>query len=101
MLDDVFLNYLRSPPHYDISMLTQHQKDYLLSKLGNGYIDSEIKKYIKTQHHDKLSDSGWGVDNNEQLDKLRLYIISSLDKKSKLTLEEVNKDIADLVYGRI
>jgi len=100
-LDDVFLNYLRSPPHYDISMLTQHQKDYLLSKLGNGYIDSEIKKYIKTQHHDKLSDSGWGVDNNEQLDKLRLYIISSLDKKSKLTLEEVNKDIADLVYGRI
>ena len=100
-LENVFLNYLRSPVYYDLSMLSEKQKAYIVSKLGNSFIDNEIKKYIKTRHYENIIDSNWRVSTQEELDNLRLFVVSTLDAKSKLTLEQVNSDIADLVYGRI
>ena len=103
-VERIFLNYLRSPTFYDISMLAQYQKDYIVSKLGNNYIDTEIKQYIKTQH-EELTDTPaskvLGVTTHKEFDDLRLHMISSLEETSKLSLQDVNPEIADLVYDRI
>lgn len=97
-LDQVFLNYVRAPIYYDLSMLSNEQKQYITDQLGNNYIDNEIKKYIKTQHHDSVADTAWGVKDHKDLDNLRRYVIMNLDKKSKHKLEDVTPEIARLVY---
>jgi MoaA/NifB/PqqE/SkfB family radical SAM enzyme len=97
-LDKVFLNFLRAPIYYDLSMLSAEQKNYLYNLLGNNYIDVQVAKYLKTQHHDSVADTAWGVKDNKDLDNLRRYVIMNLDKKSKYKLEEVTPEIARLVY---
>jgi MoaA/NifB/PqqE/SkfB family radical SAM enzyme len=99
-LDKVFLNYVREPIYYDLSMLDKTQKEYINSLLGDNRIDNEVRKYMRSQHEDNVSDTAWGVNSHKDLDNLRKYVIMSLDKKSKLSLEDVSQDIARLVDGR-
>lgn len=98
-LDRVFLNFLRSPVYYDLSMLSYEQKDYLYGFLGNNHIDTEVAKYLKTQHHDSVANTDWQIKTQEDLDNLRKYVILNLDKKSKLKLADVSPEIAKLVYN--
>lgn len=97
-LDKVFLNFLRAPIYYDLSMLSHKQKNYLLSFLGDNYIDKAVAKYLKTQHHNSVADTAWGVKDHKDLDNLRRYVIINLDKKSKLTLADVQPIIGKLVH---
>jgi hypothetical protein len=85
-------------------MLAQYQKDYIVSKLSDNYLDSKIKQYIKTQH-EELTDTPaskiLGVTTHKEFDDLRLHKISSLEETSKLSLQDINPEIADLVYDKI
>jgi len=96
-LDKVFLNFVRAPIYYDISMLDTNQKEYINSLLGDNHIDNEVRKYIRSQHHDNISDTAWGINSHKDLDNLRKYVILSLDKKSKHKLEDVSNDIMRLI----
>lgn len=50
--DKVFVNYVRDPEIYDLSVLRQEQKDNILKFLSDNFIDQEIKKYLTTQFRD-------------------------------------------------
>lgn len=94
------INFLRDPVYYDMSMLDENQKQYVVSKLNNGHIDTQIKKYIKTTHQDTIENADWKIKTREDLDNLRKYVILSLDQKKKQSLEQVSPLLAELVDGR-
>lgn len=99
-LDNVEVNFLRAPIYYDISMLSDTQKQYIVSNLGSSTIDKEVEKYIKTQHHESIVNKEWKIKNREDLDNLRKYVIMSIDAKKKQSLEQVSPLLAELVDGR-
>ena len=98
-LDQIDINFLHDPVYYNISALSRQQKDYIKQLLGNGWIDREVYKFMDTQHQEDIKDAEWKVNSRKELDNLRRYVILSLDKKSKLKLENVSPEIAELVNG--
>ena len=98
-LDQIDINFLHDPVYYNISALSKQQKDYIKQLLGDGWIDQEVYKFMDTQHQEDIKDAEWKVNSREELDNLRRYVILSLDKKSKLNLENVSPEIAELVYA--
>lgn len=98
-LDQIDINFLHDPVYYNISALSKQQKDYIKQLLGDGWIDREVYKFMDTQHQEDIKDAEWKVNSREELDNLRRYVILSLDKKSKLNLENVSPEIAELVYA--
>lgn len=96
-LEHIFVNFLRYPIYYDLSMLSHEQKSYILERLSDCYLDQEVAKYLRTQHQDVVANPGWKIKTRKDLDNLRKYVILSLDKKSKTTLEQVNPEIARLL----
>lgn len=98
-LDQIDINFLHDPVYYNISALSRQQKDYIKQLLGNGWIDREVYKFMDTQHQEDIKDAEWKVNSRKELDNLRRYVILSLDKKSKLKLENVSPEIAELING--
>jgi organic radical activating enzyme len=96
-IENLEVNFLRDPIFYDLSMLDNNQKSQLLSLLDDGYIDSQVKKYIKSSHQPTFDETGWPVKTQKELDNLRKYVISKLDSKSKVSLMDVSPVIAKLV----
>lgn len=96
-LDNLEVNFARDPIHYDLSMLGDEQKNMLLDKLGNGKIDTEVSKYIKSSHQPTFDETGWPVKSKKELDNLRKYVISKVDSKSKVSLIDVSPEIEKVV----
>jgi len=99
-LDDVEVNFLRAPMYYDVSMLSDKQKQYIVSNLGSSTIDKQVEKYLNTQHHQSIINTDWKINSREDLDNLRKYVIVNMDAKKKHSIEKVSPKIAELIHGR-
>lgn len=47
-IDRVYVNFLRDPSHFDISIMSPEQKQMVKEKLGNSLMENQIKKYLET-----------------------------------------------------
>lgn len=47
-IDRVYVNFLRDPSHFDISIMSPEQKQIVKEKLGNSLMENQIKKYLET-----------------------------------------------------
>ena len=98
-LEHVEVNFLRHPIYYELGILSDQQKQFLMSHMGNSDIDQQVIKYMKTQYYNTVENTDWRINSRKDLDNLRKYVILSLDKKSKYKLEDVTPEIAKLIYN--
>ena len=67
----IFVNFVRDPEYYDISVLSQQDKDKIVEHLTDNYIDYQIKKYLTTQFREV---------NVEHTNNFRRNIIHKVDE---------------------
>lgn len=96
----VIVNFLRYPIYYELGILSEQQKTYLLAHIGNTDLDQQVIKYMNTQFWDSVVNKDWKINSRLDLDKLRKYAILSIDKRKHLDLHAVSPEIAELVNGR-
>lgn len=99
-LEHVEVNFLRYPIYYELGILSDQQKEFLLKHIGDTDLDQKVKKYMNTQFWPSVVNKDWQINSRSDLDKLRRYAILSIDKKKQLDLGRVSPVIAELVDGR-
>lgn len=68
---NIFVNFVGDPDYYDISVLSQQDKDKIVEHLTDNYIDNQIKQYLTTQFREV---------NLEYINDIRNKIIDKVDK---------------------
>jgi len=83
---NIFVNFVRDPFVFDLSVLTDYQKEQVTNRLSDNIIDTQIKKYMTTTFRN--------VDNIEEQ---RNHYINGIDKIRNESFKDTFPIVAEIL----